>query len=124
MTTKQILSGKAMALAAEESKKKTVPCISRAIQYCFRMEEADKYLSEKGYAGIQRIYYIWSHGSKSAILLPFNGDKGCDRAVCRGTLMELNFNLKSTKLATTEILLKCEETFVLLNDMMSGGWFE
>ena len=124
MTTRQILSGKAMAVAAEESKKKTIPCLSRAIQFCYRMEESNKFLSEKGYAGIQRIYHLWPQHPGDAKILPFNGDKGCDRAVCRGTITEIYFNLSHTKLATAEILLRCEETYVLLNDMMSGGWFE
>lgn len=75
----------------------------------------------KGYAGFQRIHHIWTQYAPEAPEL-FCGEAVRDRDMARGTLMAIVLSCMVFPAETIQIPVY-EETQVLLEDLMSGGWY-
>ena len=122
MTKKAIEQGAARLLAAVRSCDAMVDQLRAAVRYCYEQENAGKHLSPKGYAGFQRIHDIWLAGIPDAPKL-FCGNAIQDRDMARGTLMALYL---STTVFPAEVMQipVYAETCVLLEDLLSGGWYE
>ena len=122
MTREQITKGMPLLLAAKtefEAMAETARC---AIHYCYDQEAKNRILSPKGYAGFQRMRHIWTQDVPDAPAM-FCGDAVRDRDMARGTVMAI-YLLTTVFPAKTFQIPVYVETQVLLEDLLSGGWYE
>ena len=121
MTTEQITKGMGLLLAATAECEAMAETARRAIRYCYDRDLENLTLSPKGYAGFQRIHHIWTQYAPEAPEL-FCGEAVRDRDMARGTLMAIVLSCMVFPAETIQIPVY-EETQVLLEDLMSGGWY-
>lgn len=121
MTTEQITHGMGLVLAANSGCEIMAETARSAIRYCYDREAENRTLSPKGYAGFQRIHDIWTNDAPQTPEL-FCGDTTRDRDMVRGTLMAIVLSTMVFPAETIQIPIYAE-TQILLEDLMSGGWY-
>lgn len=121
MTTEQITKGMALLLAANTECEAMMETARSTVRYCYDREAENRTLSPKGYAGFQRMHHIWTQDVPEAPSL-FCGNTVQDRDMARGTLMAIVLSCMILPAETIQIPVYLE-TQVLLEDLMSGGWY-
>lgn len=125
MTEKQITDGYALKMATEIECRRMAETARMVVASLYTLEGKKIFLrlSSVGRAGMLHLYSIWMPDEKNRPAL-FMGDDHFDYAISKGLIMWIWMCYKIYPDGCTKHLPLYMETRMLLDDMLSGGWYE